>query len=43
MVEAKLIIELSDDKVVRVIEHKYFSSTQWPNREWKTDMILYRQ
>jgi hypothetical protein len=42
-VDSKLIVELSDNNIVRVIEHKYFLSKTWPNGEWKTDMMLYRQ
>lgn len=43
MVEARLIIELSDDKIVYIINHQHFLSKKWPDGEWKTDMILYRQ
>lgn len=43
MVESKLLVYLSDDGNVQRIEHKIFASTRWPNGEWKTNMIFYKQ
>lgn len=43
MIEAKLLIYLTDDGNVQKIDHKSFEATKWPNGEWKTNMIFYKQ
>lgn len=43
MIEAKLFVYLSDEGNIHKIEHKSFHAVRWPNGEWKTNMIFYKQ
>ncbi|WP_021168787.1 hypothetical protein SOV_04970 [Sporomusa ovata DSM 2662] len=43
MVEVKLHVYLTNEGKVQKIEHNSFVATRWPNGEWKTNMVFYKQ